>query len=239
MSKKKIVIAVSLAVIVVLSAVTAVFFVKNNDKSLKTPIPDSIDTSATSLFPVALSDYEIKKESLNKSEESEVSALYSETYKLVSYSSDTTFITATGLTAPVNKINEYYAEESEKLAYTVVIEKEISATYNANGNVVKITSDYAPKTDYDTENVSWFFKDGKAVLAEMSFYDKSGNFGTAYYSADGSLLCVVTEIYTADDSGVPTIEYTYYNSSFEITTKESIMSSLPSTDADSFLYINW
>ncbi len=238
MSRKKI-ITVCVSVFVAVSAIISIFVLRNsNADELKTPIPTAVETASSSLFPSSMSDVAIKKDALSPVGEEKTVDLFSKTYKLRSYASDKTFITSNGVTTSEHKINEYYDTKNGTLTYTVVIDKEISATYDKNGTVVRILSNYSPKTDYETESITWYFKDGTLSCGEMSFYDVNGNFGTAYYDKDGKLSCVVTETYPVED-GEASIVSTYFNSAFEKVEKEEFMSLVPETDTDSFLYINW
>ena len=209
MSRKKIV-SICVVIFVAVTAIISVFLLKNkNADELKTPIPTSVDTSSSDLFPAT--GISIRKDSLSSVGEDKKVDLFSKTYTLRSFASEKTFITSNGVTSPECKINEYYDINTNELAFTVVIDKEISATYDKNGTVVRILSNYSPETDYETENITWYFKDGALSCGEMSFYDVNGNFGTAYYDKDGKLSCVVTETYPVED-GEASIVSTYFGS---------------------------
>ena len=239
MSKKKIILIVCIAVAVIASAVATILFVTKDNKEIKTPIPQSIEVSSADTAQKSLSDSPVSKQNLTLSEETDNATLCAETYKLISYVSDETYIKDDGITAHNQKINEYFKSDSDFPVYTIVIDKELSATYDKSGKLVRSSGDYSPETDYYTENIVWFYKDGALSCCEMSFTDVNGNFGTAYYNADGTLSCVVTEIYSLNSDNEPTVEYTYYDSTFNIITKEAFLSLIPKTDADNMLYINW
>lgn len=239
MSKKKIVLIVCIAVAVIASAVTAILFATRDNKEIKTPIPSSIEISSAETAKKNLSDSPVSKQNLTLSEETNNATLCAETYKLISYVSDETYINDDGITAHNQKVNEYFKSDSDVPVYTIVIDKELSATYDKSGKLVRSSGNYSPETDYYTENVVWFYKDSALSCGEMSFTDLNGNFGTAYYNANGSLSCVVTEIYSVNSDNEPSVEYTYYDSAFNIIEKEAFLSLIPETDADNMLYINW
>ena len=240
MSRKKLIIIICVIAAVIVSAISVVFFVSNRDKEVNlTPIPTLIDISASADVPKNLSDSNIDKNQLTPSEEMKETTLCSVLYNLRSYTSDATYITDSGVTAHTQKINEYLDIKTGELCYTITLDKESSATFDKNGTLIRSSGSYSPTTDYFTENVIWFYKDGNLSCGEMSFSDNSGNFGTAYYNADGALLCIVTEIYSVDSDNEPVVEYSYYDNCFNTITEDEFLSLIPETDSEDFLYINW
>ena len=238
---KKIILIV-LAVLVVLGAAGAgaFFLLKHNKKSppdiRQTPIPQTLDISSA---PTATSVQQTPVQTSAATEKAADSSamLFGKTYTSETFRSKEEYKTSDGLTVAAQR-KTFYKNENGEVLYTSLIEKDTMAVYNADGVLVYYSGGDKPQTDYTTESVHWFYRDGKLACGELCFYD-GDNTGTAYYSADGSLLCVQTEIISADKKNGVQIENVYYNSSFEQIPEEAFRALLPQADENDFLYVNW
>lgn len=242
--KTKILISVLVAVVVLASGGLIIWNTMPQKQPIKgdihdTPIPVSVSVDAASTAPAELSKVAIDKKDLPVTSTTPDATLFGEVFTAVEYATEAEFVAENGMKTAEQTITEYFAENSDKVLYTAVSDHETRDIYNADGKLVYSTGYYKPETDYETESMHWFYKDGKLSVCEMFFFDlESKNIGVAYYDKDGKLLCLTTEIYTTK-KGEPVIENTYYNPNFETIDEVAFLALIPETDAPQFLYPSW
>ena len=235
------VICIIVAVVVAAGAVTAgcVYWFSTRKKApdiRDTPIPQTIDISS-SLTNTNVADTPIDTSGATEDSNETTAMLFGVRYPAQMFRSAQTYLNADGIETAVQR-KTFYKDENGSVLYTSLIEKEEIAVYDASGAAVYYSGSYKPEADYLTEPVHWFYRDGKLACAELCFYDGDNN-GVAYYNADGTLLCIRTEIFSADKKDGVQMDTVFYGNDFTPITEDAFRALLPQIDADAFLYINW
>ena len=236
------VILIVLAVLLALGAIIigAVFLFKANTNKTPdirtTPIPQTLDISAAPTdttvqgTPIATAD------ATEKADE-KTAMLFGTSYPAETFRSKEKYLTADGLTVALQR-KTFYKNENGEVLYTALIEKDKMAVYDAGGTLLYYSGSEKVQADYTTEAIHWFYRDGKLACAELCFYDED-NTGAAYYDAAGNLLCVQTEIVSADKKDGVQIDNVYYDSNFTQIDEATFRALLPQIGVNEFLYVNW
>ena len=169
---KKVILIVLAVLLAAGAVVTGAFFLFKADKKAppdirRTPIPQTLDvTSAPTASSVQ--DTPVQTSGATEKTNDGTAMLFGSTYPAESYRSEEKYTTDDGLETALQR-KTFYKNQNGEVVFTSLIEKEKMAVYDADGVLVYFSADDKPQTDYTTEPVHWFYKDGTLACAELCF----------------------------------------------------------------------